>query len=162
MRLSNTHIPSTEIIRLKIDLDYMQKLLDVFIESPKAYITIKDLEDAGIVVESGNDLFDEELIFHLGLLIDNSMISNKKFESLSLDSIGIDTHDPYSHYYCETDIRLTQVGHDFSKLLHQSEVIESLKSNFKDYPFKVMLEAGKELSTAFMKKKLKELTGLSE
>ncbi|EPI2027064.1 DUF2513 domain-containing protein [Vibrio vulnificus] len=140
----------------------MQKLLDVFIESPKAYITIDDLGDAGIIIEDDTGLFDERFIFHLGLLLDNNMISNKKFESCNLDSIGIDTHNNSSHYYTETDIRLTQCGHDFAKLLHQNEVIEALKDNFKEYPFKVMLEAGKELSTTFMKKKLKELTGISE
>ncbi|MBJ6938313.1 hypothetical protein JG659_19360, partial [Vibrio cholerae] len=51
---------------------------------------------------------------------------------------------------------------DFAAMLQQQEVFESLKSNFKELPFQVMLDAGKSLASAYMKKKIKELTGFSE
>ncbi|MDC5808108.1 DUF2513 domain-containing protein [Vibrio europaeus] len=148
---------------MKIELDYLRQLLDVFLESPRAFITIKDWEESGITVDSPDeDIFDDRFIFHVSLLVENKLISNSSLENSSLKSIGIDVGNSNYHSWWEVDIRLTQDGHDFAKLLHQNEVFENLKSNFREFPFQVMLDAGKSLATAIMKNKVKELTGFTE
>lgn len=147
---------------MKIDLDYMRKVVDVFINAPTATIELSDLEKAGINFESveNQNKFDDEFMFHFSLLVENGLISNVKLEGYDLKALGLQvgyTHDCYS----SVPLRLTQSGHDFASMLNQSEVFENLKSNFKEMPFEVMIDAGKSLATAFMKKKVAELTGVN-
>lgn len=149
-------------ITMKIDLDYMRKVVDVFINAPTATIELSDLEKAGINFESveNQNKFDDEFMFHFSLLVENGLISNVKLEGYDLKALGLQvgyTHDCYS----SVPLRLTQSGHDFASMLNQSEVFENLKSNFKEMPFEVMIDAGKSLATAFMKKKVAELTGVN-
>lgn len=143
---------------MQIDLDYMRKMLKPFLESEDAYITAEDWEKAGITTwsTSKTNKLDDKFIFHVSLLVENGFISNPNLES-SLSAIGIKIAYR-GDIYTYPSMRLTQQGHDFAKLLNQSEILERLKQNFKEYPLKVLFEAGKELSTALMKKKLKELT----
>ncbi|MGR6863426.1 hypothetical protein ACU5EH_25520 [Aliivibrio salmonicida] len=143
---------------MKIDLDYMRKMLDVFIDNPKAVTTYEDLEKVGIKMSSVENpsKFDDTFIFHISLLVENGFISNMQLETHSLKAIGLQInygHDGYS----STDMRLTNKGIDFAHLLNQSEVFENLKANFKSAPFEIMLSAGKELASGFMKKKVKEI-----
>lgn len=147
---------------MKIDLDYMRKVVDVFINAPTATIELSDLEKAGINFESveNQNKFDDEFMFHFSLLVENGLISNVKLEGYDLKALGLQvgyTHDCYS----SVPLRLTQSGHDFASMLNQNEVFENLKSNFKEMPFEVMIDAGKSLATAFMKKKVAELTGVN-
>lgn len=148
---------------MKIDLDYMRKVVDVFINAPTATIELSDLEKAGINFESveNPNKFDDKFMFHFSLLVENGLISNVKLESYDLKALGL--HVGYTHdNYSTIPLRLTQSGHDFASMLNQSEVFENLKSNFKEMPFEVMIDAGKSLATAFMKKKVAELTGFTE
>lgn len=148
---------------MKIDLDYIRKVVGVFIDAPTATIELNDLENAGIHFESEENpnKFDDEFMFHFSLLVENGLISNIKLESYDLKALGLQvgyTHDCYS----SVPLRLTQSGHDFATMLNQNEIFENLKSNFKEMPFDVMIDAGKSLATGYMKKKVKELTGFSE
>ncbi len=148
---------------MKIDLDYLKKVLNIFIDSPHAFLTYRELSEEGINMykDDNNTQFDDEFIFHLSLLLENQLISNHQLDHSTFKSIGLE-YDPRTCCHWAIPIRLTQSGHDFAAMLQQNEVFENLKTNFKDFPFQVIYDAGKTLSTAFMKKKVKELTGFSE
>lgn len=140
----------------------MKTVLNIFIDSPSTFLTYRDLSEQGINMYQENGvMFDDQFIFHFLLLVENKLVSNNNLEASTLKSIGLE----YGQRQCchwSVPIRLTQAGHDFAVMLQQQEVFESLKSNFKELPFQVMLDAGKTLASAFMKKKIKDLTGFSE
>lgn len=143
---------------MKIDLDYMRKFLAVFIDNPVAMTTVTDLENGGINMSSieNPSKFDDMFIFHISILVEKGFISNMRLETYSLENIGFEVGygmDTYS----DNGMRLTNRGIDFANLLSQSEVFENLKTNFKSAPFEIMLSAGKELASGFMKKKVKEI-----
>jgi len=61
---------------MRIDLDYMAELLDVFLEADAAHISVPEIERSGIQVlgESG---LDEKFLFHFQLAAENGLISNR-------------------------------------------------------------------------------------
>lgn len=144
---------------MKIDLDYMRKMLAALIESPNSSIKLWDLVEAVNGFDSESNRFTEKFIFHITLFIENGLISNINLESHSLVSIGLHINTRYHDYNQSIHIRATQAGHDLFNLLNKSEIFENLKTDFKNAPFEVMVNAGKELATAFMKKKVKEIVG---
>jgi hypothetical protein len=60
-------------------------------------------------------------------------------------------------------LEVTWAGHDFIDTMRSQEVWEQTKQALKDAGgggFSIMLEFGKKVAEGFMKKKLKDLTGL--
>ncbi|EHD7139759.1 hypothetical protein JQR61_003473 [Vibrio parahaemolyticus] len=75
----------------------------------------------------------------------------------SLDSVGLITYLSGEMQFVKKPLRLTQKGHDFANILENSEVLNRLKSDFKNMTFDVILDSGKAIISAFAKKKLTEL-----
>ncbi|MDP4488900.1 DUF2513 domain-containing protein [Pseudoalteromonas sp. CO342X] len=133
---------------MKVDLDYIKETLAYFIESEKPFVSVPEL------VESvGNKCLDERFIFHYSLLVENNLVSRWDLETGSLSFMGISRHE-HGPSYVNTEVRLTQNGHDFSYALNKREVFEKLKSELKDAPFKVIFEGSQKLLQHFAKKKL--------
>lgn len=61
---------------MKINYDEFAKILDTFLESPGAFITLKDLNFFEV---KGAE--EESLHFHLLLLIENGLICNRNLET---------------------------------------------------------------------------------
>ena len=138
---------------MKIDLEYMAKLLNVFQSSDKAHITYNDLAKAEIEVGINNNQ-SEKFIFHIQIALDNLLIGNRDGDAVNLEDIGI-TYGSNGHsIICSVPIRLTQTGHDFASTISNNEVLQKLKTEFKDAPFKVVFEGGQKLLQHIMKKKL--------
>ncbi|CDT98147.1 conserved hypothetical protein [Vibrio coralliirubri] len=144
---------------MRIDLDYFRQLLDVFIEAETAHITYADMKNSGITIfdDEDNDIINQKFLFHLQLLIDNKLISTYDMACDSLRDFGISMYLDGEVGMCDADIRLTQAGHDFASSLHNKEVIEKLKSELKDMPFKIIFEGGQKLLQHYAKKKLDAL-----
>ncbi|MDO6766068.1 DUF2513 domain-containing protein [Agarivorans sp. 1_MG-2023] len=140
---------------MNIDLQYISKLLNVFIESDKAHLSIVDLNSAGI--DSGDSLVCEEYIFHMQILLDNKLISDENGNANGLKTIGIGLNGNKTYRKLITNIRLTQDGHDFAKALNNREILDKLKTELKDAPFKAIFEGGQKLLQHLAKKKLDEL-----
>jgi hypothetical protein len=138
-----------------IDLQYISKLLNVFIESDKAHISILDLNLAGI--DSGETLVCEKYIFHMQILLDNKLISDENGNSDGLKTIGVSLNGNKTYRRLITNIRLTQDGHDFAKALGNREILDKLKTELKDAPFKAIFEGGQKLLQHLAKKKIDEL-----
>ncbi|OCH70525.1 DUF2513 domain-containing protein [Vibrio diabolicus] len=145
---------------MKIDLDYMANLLNVFVDSNNAQITISTLEEYGIPIESTNaassSALDENFLFHIQLALENKLVSNQKLESHNLESLGI-TMYVHGVGLTEQPIRLTQKGHDFANALDNKEVLSRLKSEFKDAPFRMVFDTSQKLLEHVLKKKLDSL-----
>ncbi|ELY5145279.1 DUF2513 domain-containing protein [Vibrio vulnificus] len=143
---------------MKIDLDYYRKMLDVFLEADTAHIELYDFPKSGVeYVNAQTDELDEQFIFHFQLLAENNLISNRNMDSYDLKSLGFSFGARGDCTLSVIPLRLTQAGHDFASSLHNNDVIEKLKSEFKDMPFKVIFEGGQQLLQHYAKKKLDTL-----
>ncbi|PKD40646.1 DUF2513 domain-containing protein [Methylomonas sp. Kb3] len=141
---------------MKVDLDYMAKLLEVFISADTARITIENLIKSDLPAIE-NDEFTEKFIFHIELAIDNQLIGTDSGCAFCLKDIGIIQSLSGSYHYGAIPIRLTQIGHDFALSLNNKDVLSKLKSEFKDAPFKAIFETGQKLLEFYAQKKLESI-----
>lgn len=144
---------------MKIDLNYMARLLNVFLSVDKSHINISILEANGIQVEAErlDKSFcglDDYFAFHMQLAIENKLISNHRLESFDFESVGLQIYTSGGCNITDTPIRLTQRGHDFASALENKEVLENLKENLKNAPFKVIYETSQKLLEHVLKKKI--------
>ncbi|MFT6905960.1 MAG: hypothetical protein ACJAS1_002623 [Oleiphilaceae bacterium] len=137
---------------MKIDLEFYKSLFLTFLESESAHITYEDLIKSGVEVGIEDDL-SEKFIFHMQLCVDNGLITNEKQECYNLESLGIGS-SKNNQYIIDVPMRLSQKGHDFASTLNNKEVFATLKSEFKDMPFKTVFDGGQKLLNHFLKKKM--------
>jgi hypothetical protein len=142
---------------VRIDLEYISTILDVFLESDKAHIVLTDLQDAGINLDGEGDSFNELFMFHMQIVIDNQLIGLVTGAAQNLKDIGVNHYRSGKDMIINTPIRLTQNGHDFASVLNNKEVLSKLKNELKDAPFKVIFEGGQKLLQHLMTKKLDSL-----
>ena len=144
---------------MRIDIEYLKNLLNQFLEAESAHISVLKLHAAGFPVESSEKpgYLDEKFLFHIQIVMDNGLISDKNLRLAGLESIGIHLDLSGTPTLVEKDIRLTQRGHDFANALSKKEVFEKLKNEFKDAPFKVIFDGSQKLVQHFFQKKLDNL-----
>ncbi|MFT6188790.1 MAG: hypothetical protein ACJAW8_000608 [Oleispira sp.] len=142
---------------MKIDLEYISSILDVFLEAETAHIDLSYLEKSGINLSGELNSFEERFMFHMQIAIDNQLVGTQKGNAYNLKDIGVNQSQSGRGLIINTPIRLTQKGHDFASTLNNKEVLAKLKSELKDAPFKVIFEGGQKLIQHAMKKKLDNL-----
>jgi len=138
---------------VRIDLEYISSILDVFLESSKAHIAVTDLKEAGINIDGEGDSFCESFLFHMQIAVDNELIGLMSGPAYTLKDLGI-IQRRNKGIYLDNPMRLTQTGHEFASALNNKEILSKLKSELKDAPFKVIFEGGQKLLQHAMKKKL--------
>lgn len=138
-----------------IDLEYMAKLCSVFIESDTAMIDVGNFNLAGIDI--GTPTLNERFLFHVQLMLDSDLISDINGDSSGLSTLGILLNGNGCYRLQNKKFRLTQKGHDFSKSLTQREVLDKLKKELKDAPFKSIFDGGQKLLEHYAKKKIDQL-----
>lgn len=146
---------------MKVDLDYMGSLFDVFIRTESAHIDWDVVKEAGISVSSEANQVDEKFLFHIQLAAEQQLISNSDMNCSGLKSIGIislKSKNGEEFMPGSAKVRLTSKGHDFAKSLNNSEVLGKLKSEFKDAPFDTVFRTGQKLLEHYFKTKLDTLT----
>jgi hypothetical protein len=140
---------------MRIDLEYLASMLDVFLDSEKAHIDLNEFEKSGVNISTEDNLaFSEQFIFHMQIAIDNQLIGKRDGLAYDLKDVGVNRSVDNRETIVVKPIRLTQSGHDFACTLNNKEVLAKLKSEFKDAPFNVVFEGGQKLLQHFMKKKL--------
>jgi len=142
---------------MRVDLEYLASMLDVFLAANTAYINLSDLENAGIELSGSGDSFCEMFIFHMEIAIDQQLIGCQKGAVHNLKDIGVRLGHGGGSVRTDPPIRLTQKGHDFASALNNREVLAKLKSEFKDAPFKSIFDGSQNLLQHYMKKKLDNL-----
>lgn len=144
---------------MRVDLTYLKKLLLEFLNADTAHISVVKLQENGFPVSSQDhpgDL-DEKFVFHMQILMDNRLISDKDLRLSGLESIGISMCKSGPPLIFDKDIRLTQAGHDFANALDKQEVFERLKTEFKDAPFNVIFDGSQKLLQHYFKKQLNKI-----
>ena len=141
---------------MKIDLDYIANILDIFIEADSAHISILYLKDKGIDLDNVDhpEKINENFIFHIQLMAENSLISDENLTFNGLRSIGISIGAGGGCTISGTPIRLTQSGHDFAKALVNKEILSRLKNELKDAPFKTIFDGSQKLLNHYLKSKI--------
>ncbi|EOX4459384.1 hypothetical protein ACJ5M8_004504 [Vibrio antiquarius] len=75
---------------MRIDLEYIATILNVFIASEAAHITIYDIENSGVAIYGENHKgLNEKFVFHAQLLVENGLVSDSALRSDSLNTFGI-------------------------------------------------------------------------
>ena len=137
---------------MKIDQEYLKKLLIAFEDTDGPDTILSELEEAGFSK-------DNNFIFHMRLLNDNRLIiridSQAGFGHEFREHVG-----GYDYRWIETPLRLTTKGHDFIVDLRQKEVWQTIKAGFKDEGLSTLMSVTKSLAEGFAKKKIKDLTGI--
>lgn len=144
---------------MRIDIDYLSKILDVFLEADTSHIDLLTIRDAGISFESSESSgrFDQKFLFHIQIALENALISDKDLRVSGLKTVGISIGMNGRGTISAVPIRLTQRGHNFASAIHNKEILEKLKSGLKDAPFKVIFEYSQKLMQHYSKKKLDKL-----
>lgn len=155
-RLPLCPIKYQKVSRMRVKIDYLAKMLDVFLDADTAHIEIQNFPKLGIQIYNAESL-DEDFLFHLQLAIENRLISNQDMYVNGLKSVGITIGTKGDISLTSIPIRLTQNGHDFANALQNKEVLSKLKSELKDAPFKTIFDGSQKLLEHFMKKKLDNL-----
>ncbi len=133
---------------MQIDFDEIKRILAVFIEAPAPFITLKDLDFFSVEGEAA-----DKLVFHLLLLVENGLISNRKLETGNPEFIGLVLTNR-SIGGRAIPIRLTQDGHDFASALNQQPILERVKKELAEAPFEVVKDVSKRWLGKLMKDKL--------
>jgi hypothetical protein len=103
---------------MKIDNDYLKKLLDACQSSVGPTFNILDLKEAGL------DYEDSQFEFHMAILTDKGFIERDDGDPNFGLFKGIDGHLSWS----VLPLRLTATGQDFADSIHNSEVWSKTKA----------------------------------
>lgn len=144
---------------MNIDLDYTSKILDVFLNADAAHISIPYFQTTGLDLDNTDypSRINEKFLFHIQLMAENGLISDKDLGFNGLKSIGIYIGAGGDCAISDIPIRLTQKGHDFAKSLNNKEVLTKLKNELKDAPFTTLFDGSQKLLSHYLKKKLDSL-----
>lgn len=128
---------------MKIDQEYIKELLNTFIESPRSFIWVGDVESKGIPL-------DEKFLFHIQILEDQAFIEclDKKSD------IGYEIKMGGNFTWKSRPLRLTASGHEFAEAANRPEIWEILKGEFKDASLSTLKTAASSLLIAFAKKQI--------
>jgi len=142
---------------MKIDIDYISRLLNVFLEAQTSHISILDFPKADIPIETEDELVNEEFLFHIQIALENGLMSDRDMKIDGLKTIGLHLMGNGGLTIAIKPIRLTQKGHDFALALQNKEVLTRLKTELKNAPFKTLFDGSQKLLEHFLTKKLDKL-----
>lgn len=128
---------------MKIDQDYLRKILNTFIESPRSFIWIADILDKGIKT-------DDKFLFHMQILEDQHFI-----ECLDKASaLGYEITLGGNFEWKSRPLRLTASGHEFTEAINRPEIWQILKDEFRDASLSTLKSTATTLLIAFAKKQI--------
>ncbi len=136
---------------MKIDIEYIKKILDVALEHTQPDFDIKH-QDIKPLWETDELL--SKLVFHMKILEDQSLIES------ALNSgggLGFRRKADGRYSVAVTPLRLTATGHQFAADLKKSGVVEQLTTSFKDAGPKEMVNIVIGLGKKIVDKKMEDL-----
>ncbi len=133
---------------MKIDKDYLKKLLEAFESAERPTTNIKELESIGFYYD------DDKFVLHTDILIDKGYI-----ESFGTNTrgVGYTLVGRGQRTWSVVPLRLTAFGHDFIESLNEPNVWEEIQKNFKDASFETVVSAAKDLAKGYAKQKVKAI-----
>ncbi|EIJ35286.1 DUF2513 domain-containing protein [Thiothrix nivea] len=132
---------------MKIDHEFLKKILDFFESADKPTITLVDFEN--------NAFLDDEhcFVFHMQILCDRKLVQREDGEA----GFGIVDSNRGEYGWIAVPLRLTADGHDFLEALRNDEVWAKLKTDFKDASIGTLWSVSKQLLEGYLKKKVESL-----
>lgn len=134
---------------MKPDYDIIRKLLGVFLESKRTFITIDD-----IIKGTDSGIIDEDFLFHFLLIVENGLISNKNLTCNSPEDVGLTFGFNGNIIKFQVPVRLTQNGIDFANALNQKPVLEKVKKELSEAPFTFVKAAAAKIFSKILSDKL--------
>ncbi len=144
---SNLIVSSPRSIRVKIDQDYLKKLLETCQGSEKPTFDIEDLKAAGF------DYNDVKFEFHMMILTDQGFIEQDDGDPGFGLTKSLDGFPSWS----VLPLRLTASGHQFIEALSNKEVWAAIKHGFKDASIATLKNVSLKLLDGYAKKKIDAL-----
>jgi hypothetical protein len=132
---------------VKIDQDYLKKLLQACQAAEKPTFDIEDLQAAGL------DYNDKQFEFHMKILDDQNFIEQDDGDPGFGLSKSLDGFPSWS----VLPLRLTASGHQFIEALSNEEVWASIKHGFKDASITTLKSVALKLLDGYAKKKIDAL-----
>jgi len=132
---------------MKIDPNYLKKLLETCEAAPAPIFDIEELQAAGL------DYNTDEFVFHMGILDDEGFIERDDREPGFGLIRGIDGHVAWAL----VPLRLTAKGHQFIEALRNKEVWATIKKGFMDASVDTLWDVSKKLLESYTKKKIDKL-----
>jgi hypothetical protein len=129
---------------MKIDHDYLKKMLEAFEAAPAPIFYVTDFEAARL------DINDPQFIFHMEILDDQGFIVRDDRSA----GFGLMRSADGSAFWSILPLRLTAQGHDFIEALKNKEVWATLKKDFKDASISTLWDVSKKLLEGYTKKKI--------
>jgi hypothetical protein len=127
---------------VKPDVDYMQRVLQLFEDHPGAFIDVRELERAGIAV-------DEKLAFHLLQAEDRGLIA----PGMPEHGLGILMPRGKFHGITALPLRLTANGSTFLAALNQPSLRPKVEKAAES-GLGVAVSVGTQLLTAFVQQQM--------
>ena len=134
---------------MKIDQDYLKRLLEACQDSEKPTFTIEDLKSAGF------DYRNEQFEFHMMILSDQGFIE----QDGGYPGIGISKSLDGWVSWSVVPLRLTASGHDFIEALSNKEVWATIKHSFKDASISTLKNVSLKLLEGYAQKKIDQILG---
>lgn len=131
---------------MKIDQDYLKRLLEAFEASDQPTTNIENLEKLGFDYES--DIF----VFHMRLLDDQGLIEREDKEPGFGLYAGIGALS-----WSVLELRLTASGHEFLEAIRNNEVWATIKDSFKEASIGSLVSISKQLLESFVQKKIQNI-----
>jgi hypothetical protein len=132
---------------MKIDQDYLKKLLEICEAAPTPIFNIEEIKAAGL------DFDTDQFVFHMNILNDKGCVERDDREPGFGFFRGSDGHKAWA----VLPLRLTAGGHQFIEALRNKEVWATLKRDFKDASVNTLWDVSKKLLEGYTKKKIEEL-----
>lgn len=115
---------------MKVDKDYLKKLVLSFYESPKISLTIDDLKSEGFDFES------DQFKHHMLILNDKNFIASLN----GTPGFGLNNRGGWT----TTQLRLTSDGQDFAEAIKNETVWRMINEKFSSAGIEVLVTAAKE------------------
>lgn len=134
---------------MKIDQDYLKRLLQACQASEKPTFDIEDLKAAGF------DYNDQQFEFHMKFLNDQHFIEQDDGDP----GFGLTKSVDGFLSWSVLPLRLTASGHQFIEALENKEVWTAIKRGFKDASIETLQSVALKLLDGFAQKKIDALLG---
>ncbi len=131
---------------MKIDQDYLKKLLETCEAAPAPIFDIEELKAAGV------DFDTDQFVLHMSILNDLGVVERDDREPGFGLVRGADGHISWA----VLPLRLTAQGHQFIEALRNKEVWATLKRDFKDASVHTLLDVSKKLLEGYARKKIED------
>ncbi|HXT05550.1 MAG TPA: DUF2513 domain-containing protein [Roseiarcus sp.] len=132
---------------MKIDQDYLRKMLEAFEASEGPVFYVSDFKAAAL------DHREDQFAFHLALLDDQEFVARDDGKL----GFGLARAADGSSMWSLVRLRLTAQGHSFIEALRNKEVWATIKRDFKDVSIGTLVDVAKKLSEGYVKKKIDSL-----